>query len=241
MGSRLRGNDTLFEARLSLGPEIFLNTLLKLNMNKLSIFVISLAALSACGSKTDLNNENISAGMNAYLAKRGDLCLAKNVWPIDVTQKDVDTGGRNAIQMPVLEKLGLAKSSVATVVATEEGVSAEIKVRRYELTGEGKKYYLNKEMRSVRSDGGIKFQKGDFCAARLRLDKVVGWEEAKTDNNSRMVSVSYTYRIDAAPWTRDEDIQKVFPMVDRIVRGAGTMQLKESIKLTGEGWVAVDL
>jgi hypothetical protein len=30
-------------------------------------------------------------------------------------------------------------------------------------------------------------------------------------------------------------------MVDRIVRGAGTMQLKESFKLTGEGWVAVDL
>ncbi|MFZ6649207.1 hypothetical protein ACO0LO_26005 [Undibacterium sp. TJN25] len=216
-------------------------------MNKPSIFAIpalslaALATLAACSSKTDLNNENISAGMNTYLAKRGDLCLAKNVWPIDVTQKDVDTGGRNAIQMPVLEKLGLTKSSVATVTATEDGVSAEIKVRRYELTDEGKKYYLDKEMRSVKSDGDIKFQKGDFCAAKLSLDKVVGWEDSKTDNGSKMVAVSYTYKIDPAPWTKDADIQKVFPMVDKVVRGAGTMQLKESFKLTGDGWVAVDL
>ena len=211
-------------------------------ISALSVFSLAaLAMLAACSNKTDLNNENISAGMNTYLAKRGDLCLAKNVWPIDVTQKEVDTGGRNAIQMPILEKLGLAKSSVATVTATEEGVSADIKVRRYELTDEGKKYYLNKEMRSVKSDGDIKFQKGDFCAAKLSLDKVVGWEDSKTDNGSKMVAVSYTYKIDPAPWTSDADIQKVFPMVDKVVRGAGTMQLKESFKLTSEGWVAVDL
>lgn len=213
-------------------------------MNKFCVSIISalsLAALSACGSKTELNNQNISAGMNAYLAKRGDLCLAKNVWPIDLTQQDVDTGARNAIQMPILEKLGLVTSSVATVTATDEGRSAEIKVRRYQLSEEGKKYYLNKEMRSVKSDGDIKLQKGDFCAAKLSLDKVVGWEPVASADGSKVVAVSYTYKIDAAPWTKDADIQKVFPMVDRIVRGAGTMQLKESFKLGGDGWVAVDL
>ncbi|GGC86581.1 hypothetical protein [Undibacterium terreum] len=213
-------------------------------MNKFSISLLSVltaSTLAACSNKTDLNQDNISAGLTTYLAKRGDLCLAKNVWPIDVTQKDVDTGGRNAIQMPILEKLGLAQSSVATVTATEEGVSAEIKVRRYTLTENGKKYYLNKEMRSVRSDGDIKLQQGDLCAAKLSLDKVIGWEEAKTNDSSKMVAVSYTYKVDAAPWTADADIQKVFPMVDRVVRGAGSMVLKESFKLTGEGWVAVDL
>ncbi|MES2102879.1 MAG: hypothetical protein V4634_02590 [Pseudomonadota bacterium] len=213
-------------------------------MNRLSISLLSVltaATLTACGSKTDLNKDNLRIGLDSYLAKRGDLCLAKNVWPIDVTQKDVDTGGRNAIQMPILEKLGLAQSSVATVTASEEGVSAEIKVRRYVLTDAGKKYYLNKEMRSVKSDGDVKFQQGDLCAARLSLDQVTGWEEANTGNGEKMVSVSYTYKVDAAPWTADADIQKVFPMVDRIVRGRGSMQLKESFRLTGEGWVAVDL
>ncbi|HTD07080.1 hypothetical protein [Undibacterium sp.] len=210
-------------------------------MNQLSISLLAALALAACSSKTDLNRENISAGMNAYLAKRGDLCLAKNVWPIDVSQKDVDTGGRNAIQMPVLEKLGLVQSAVATVTATEEGVSAEIKVRRYALTEAGKKYYLNKEMRSVKSDGDIQLQQGDLCAAKLSLDQVVGWEEAKTGDGEKMVAVSYTYKVDAAPWTADADVQKVFPMVDRVVRGAGSMQLKESFKQTAAGWVAVDL
>ena len=44
--------------------------------------------------------------MNTYLEKRGDLCLAKSSWPIDVTQHEIDIGARNAVQMPVLERLG---------------------------------------------------------------------------------------------------------------------------------------
>ena len=210
-------------------------------MKTISCILFTVAALSACNSKTDLNKENLTTGMEAYLAKRGDLCLAKNVWPIDVTQREIDAGGRNAIQMPILEKMGLVSYSVATVRATADGVSADIKVRRYDLTDEGKKYYLHKEMRSIKSDGDVKFQQGDLCAAKLTLDKVVGWEVSKTSGNEKMVVVNYTYKADAAPWTKDVDVQHVFPMVDRIVKGAGTMQLQESFKLTPDGWVAVDL
>ena len=210
-------------------------------MKTISYILFTVAALSACNSKTDLNKENLTTGMEAYLAKRGDLCLAKNVWPIDVTQREIDAGGRNAIQMPILEKMGLVSYSVATVRATADGVSADIKVRRYDLTDEGKKYYLHKEMRSIKSDGDIKIQQGDLCAAKLTLDKVVGWEVSKTSGNEKMVVVNYTYKADAAPWTKDIDVQHVFPMVDRIVKGAGTMQLQESFKLTPDGWVAVDL
>jgi hypothetical protein len=48
--------------------------------------------------------------------------------------------------------------------------------------------------------------------------------------------VTYTYKVDAAPWTGDADVQKAFPMVDRVVRGAGTMQLKQNFKRTEGGW-----
>ena len=215
--------------------------LIETTMKKITCLFLSLFALSACSNHTDLNKENLSTAMPTYLAKRGDLCLAKNIWPIDVTQKEIDAGGRNAIQMPVLEKAGLVKGTIATVTATENGKSADIKVRRYELNDEGKKYYLNKEMRSLKSDGDIKIQQGDLCAAKLSLDKVVGWEASKTTGDEKMVVVNYTYQIQAAPWTKDIDVQHVFPMVDRIVKGAGTTQLQESFKLTPQGWVAVDL
>jgi len=36
-------------------------------------------------------------------------------------------------------------------------------------------------------------------------------------------------------------VQRVFPMVDRVVRGAGTMQLKQSFRRTDTGWVPAQI
>lgn len=199
------------------------------------------AALSACNKASDLNQDNLSQGMKSYLEKRGNLCLAKNTWPIDVTQKEMDAHGRNAIQMPVLEKAGLVKSSVATVTASEDGQTAQIKVMRYELTPEGKKYYLNQDVRSLRSDGEVQHHQGDFCAARLTLDRVVGWDAVNGVKDPDAVTVRYTYKIDAAPWASNPDILKVFPMIDQLLKGAGKLELQEGFKKTPQGWVAVDL
>jgi len=212
-------------------------------MNKLIIGTLCILALGACSKKSDATLENFTVGMNAYLAKRGDLCLAKYTWPIDVTQHEMDVGGRNALQMPVLEKVGLVRSSVASVEMkdADSGISATIKVKRYDLTEAGKKYYLTKAMRSAASDGTIKAQPGDFCAARLSLDKVVEWKRLKTQNDGEEAVVTYTYKIAAAPWTQDAEVQKVFPMVTRIVRGAGVVQLQETFRMTEHGWVATNL
>ena len=210
-------------------------------MNKFGIGVACLLTLAACNKKNDLNTENITSGMNAYLAKRGDLCLAKNTWPIDVTQREIDAAARNAVQMPVLEKVGLVSSSVASVDVKNEDATTTIKVNRYELTDAGKKYYLAKPIRSQGSDGSVKIQQGDFCPVRLSLDKVVGWEASKAGNSPQEIVVNYTYKVDAAPWTQDAEVQKVFPVVAGIVRGAGSVQLKEAFNLTQDGWVAQDL
>ena len=85
---------------------------------------------------------------------------------------------------------------------------------------------------SARAQGA----QGDFCAAKLSLDKVVSW-----DLQQRHAVVTYTYKVDAAPWTRDSELQKVFPMVAGVVRGAGTATLQETFTLTDKGWIAVDL
>ncbi len=36
-------------------------------------------------------------------------------------------------------------------------------------------------------------------------------------------------------------LQKVFPVVAQVIRGAGSAQLQETFKKTETGWVAVDL
>jgi hypothetical protein len=212
-------------------------------MNKYLIALSCMLALTACGNKLDANLENLTSGMNTYLSKKGDLCLGKNTWPIDVTQREMDAGARNAVQMPVLEKVGLVKSSVASVDVkdADTGLSSTIKVMRYDLTDEGKKYYLTRETHVLKAQPGINVQQGDFCAAKLTLDKIVGWELQKTDPARPEAVVTYTYKVTAAPWTANADVQKVLPMVARIVHGAGIEQLKETFRKTDQGWVSVDL
>ncbi|WP_295977244.1 hypothetical protein [uncultured Variovorax sp.] len=191
-----------------------------------TLLAVALAALGGCGpQQPEANMQNLTAAMNAYLAKKGDLCLGKTRWPIDVPQREAGTRARNALQMPVLQRLGLVSASKAMVKDDKDQEAGEIEVTRYALTEEGRKYFVDRE------------PQGDFCAAHLTLDKVVGWEAPKDAKAPSEVVVTYTYRIDAAPWTGDAEVQRVFPMVDRVVRGAGTMQLKQGFKRTDTGWV----
>lgn len=74
---------------------------------------------------------------------------------------------------------------------------------------------------------------------RLTLDQIVTRESPRRAGESQETLVSYTYKISAAEWTRDPSARKVFPMLDRIIKGAGTQKLQQRLKLTKEGWVAV--
>ncbi|HAT29550.1 MAG TPA: hypothetical protein DCW29_01460 [Janthinobacterium sp.] len=203
----------------------------------------TLLLLAACGSEQQANLANFSKGMNTYLAKRGDLCLAKNSWPIDVTPAEGSGGSRNALQMPVLEKLGLVASSAATVEHSDEaGNPSTLQVRRYQLTDSGKRFYLAREAHAQAPNNPYAAAGHDLCALKLSLDKVIGWETPTAQNKgAAAVVVTYTYKVAPAPWTSDADVRRVFPVVDSLIRGAGVMQLKEPFVLTGTGWQAQDL
>jgi hypothetical protein len=52
-------------------------------------------------------------------------------------------------------------------------------------------------------------------------------------------TVFYTYHVTAVPWALTPDALQVFPMIDKIVKGAGTLQLSQRMLLGKEGWTAV--
>src|ERR1700730_11374596 len=83
-----------------------------------------------------------------YLAKQGQLCLGKFDWPIDVSQQDIQENTRDAVQLPVLEKLGLVTSTVteAQRVGIDDNLVHTVAVKRYELTSAGRKSYLDKDI-----------------------------------------------------------------------------------------------
>ena len=208
-------------------------------MNPRLVSSLFALALLACTRSPEASHEAFSRAMNTYLAQRGDLCLAKSAWPIDVTQHEVDVGARNALQMPALEHLGLVSSSVATVELDDEGTIHRMDVRRYALTDAGRRYVVT---RPAAAATGTAPARSDFCAAKLSLDKVVGWKlNGAANDAARTATVTYTYRVEAAPWTGDPAIRQVFPVVAGVIRGAGSAQLQETFAATDEGWVAVDL
>ena len=182
---------------------------------------------------------NFRSGMLAYLKARGDLCLGKQ-FPIDVSEREMTLGSRNALQMPVLERAGLVTSREEMgEVSTEDG-PVPTKVRRYRLTDAGQRYYLSRPVPGETNQDGQPVVRSDLCAAKFSLDQVVSFELSPSVEHAGAV-VSYTYNVEAAPWTREPEVRQVFPAVEHVISGEHTAQLKEAFTLTEAGWVASEL
>jgi hypothetical protein len=202
----------------------------------------SLLLMTACShDKQTLDHANVAKAMADYFQKRGDLCLAKSEWPIDVSAEERGAGSRNGLQMPELERLGLVESSAALVErSAEDGSKSTVKVTRYRLTAIGNRYYLPRAPHKYPTANRYATVGHDLCAAKLSLDKIVGWENPVA-NGPREAVVTYTYKVEPAPWTADAGVRQAFPVVDTIIRGAGVLQLKETLVLSDGAWEAKDL
>jgi hypothetical protein len=193
-----------------------------------ALLVSLLAALlpigggGACaGSKrtTDASAASFTAGVEAYLREGGDLCVARPSWPVDVTESDRQLGTRDAVQLPVLERLDVVAGRRLTIQGQP--------VTRYSLTARGRARFVDR--------------RADLCVATISLDKVVSWELYPDARNPTSATVNYTYRVDTPAWMRDPEALRVFPAVARVIAGAGTAQLAEGFTLTVGGWVANEL
>ena len=202
--------------------------------------LLCFSSVAFCANSTESDQTILSTALEKYLAQQGNFCLGKYSWPIDLTESDFKMGTREALQMPVLEKQGLVVSSYVSVMRKVDDKEQKVLVKRHELTEAGKKFYLSKETQNTTSSGEKIMHHGDFCAAKLSLNTIVRWDKPEVHGENKETTVAYTYKIAAAKWTQDPEIQKVFPMLARIVKGEGTLQLKQRFRFSGESWVAVN-
>ena len=194
---------------------------------------LAVSALAACSGKADpraATRENFEAGLRSFLADGNDqICLAMYDWPIDLTEAEAGANARHAVQLPVFEKLGLARSTIVPVPKSEDNPDGAIK--RYTLTDEGRKYY--KAHAHTGRDGHA--HTADFCVAQISVARVDSWDIDKSS-----AAVNYTYHIAAAPWMQDPDASRVLPMVARVIKGAdGGLKMRQGFTLTDKGWVAL--
>ncbi|HEY4370155.1 MAG TPA: hypothetical protein VGN07_23185 [Steroidobacteraceae bacterium] len=209
------------------------------------IALLPLCAFAAAdGGSADSVAKSLKSAMERQLTENGTVCLGKFDWPIEVSEPDFQEHTRDAVQMPVLEQLGLVTASKGLVLrrtaATEESPATEEKlaVTRYALTEAGRRYYLAKN--ATTGTGASKVEHHyDLCPVRLSLDKVVRWDEPTAVGATPETTLTYTYKATSADWVKDPGVQKVFPVLDRLIKGAGTLQLQQRMRLTKEGWVAL--
>ena len=206
--------------------------------------LIALALLAACHDEQAQRptRDNFTAALDDYLARRGNLCIAKYDWPIAVTEADRQGHSPDAQQMPVLEALGLASGRDTSVTRQgTDGVAATLPAREYALTSAGQKYYLHVPV-VVATPTQHATHPADFCVARLTLDRLFGWETPQTIAGRTVTSLLFSYRIvELAPWMATPEARRAFPMAIRSIDNAGVLQLRLGVHLTTDGWVADEL
>jgi hypothetical protein len=204
--------------------------------------VLSTLPIQGCATKKDASEKNFSVALDVYLAKRGQLCLGiASKWPIDVDERERGTTIGRAPVMAALEKVGLVRSHETETEYPPPLSSSlvETKVLRYDLTDEGKKFYIEKEHLGL---AGQKETQGDLCYGQQMLDKIVKWEGPVAVGDYKEVSVFYTYKIEnLANWVTNPEFQRLFPGAALTINDAGKTMLDQALTLTNQGWEAKGL
>jgi hypothetical protein len=195
----------------------------------------------------------MNQAVSRYLVDHGDLCLGKFAWPRVVTPEDRQARTNDAVQLPVLERLGLVKSTVVpastavTVIESDPpksppetvGSSSPEPARSYALTTKGQRYHLLKRHEVVGLHGEREERDQDLCVARLSLDRVVKWTPPEPMHGTLESAVHYTYHVQSADWMADPDARRVFPVADRIIRGQGNLLMSVNVQWRDGNWVPV--
>ncbi len=181
----------------------------------------------------------LTQALREFLSQRGDICLSKYDWPIEVSARDVATGTRNAVQLPVMERQGLVESENGFVVFKDGDKEEKVPARRYRLTDLGKRSYKARETRSRARDGGEVTHHGDLCAGRIVLSEWVWIRVPAVPGGGRDTAIaSYRYRYQPEPWVDNEAIRRVFPMIDQVIKGQGSLEMMQRFHFDGVNWVA---
>ena len=207
--------------------------------NLLCVMVFGTLLLVGCGSKNDANEKNLSDATNAYLVKKGQLCLAiATKWPVDLQDSDRGPGNVKGSEMASLEKIGLVRAQETEIEVTPLSGARPVKVKvlRYELTDDGKKFYQEKEAPGLI---GQKESRGDLCFGQQALDSVIKTEGPITVGDKKEMTLYYTYKIEnLADWAKSPDVQNTFPGIVSTINGAGKTTLNQNLILTDHGWAA---
>ena len=175
------------------------------------------------------DRHTLTRAVTHYLSEHGDLCIGKFTWPRVVTPQDVQARTNDAVQLPVLERLGLVASA-----APPDGSGT-----RYTLTDKGRQYYLRRRRITLGAHDLPVEHDEDLCLAHLSLDKVIKWSPPEEAHGHLETVVRYTYHVKPVDWMSDPQARQAFPVVDRIIRNEGSLLMSVNVQLQDGQWKPV--
>ncbi|MGA2191410.1 MAG: hypothetical protein ABSH33_23080 [Steroidobacteraceae bacterium] len=193
----------------------------------------------AQANMTQPGERALTSAVTQYLSDHGDLCVGKFTWPRIVTPEDRLAATNDAVQLPVLERLGLVEStefSAAQGSHPKATAATAETARRYALTAKGRQYYLQRKRITLGAHDQPVEHDEDLCVAHLTLDRVVKWSPPERAHGHLETMVHYTYHIKSADWMADTEARRVFPIVDRIIRGQGNLLMSVNVQLRDGTW-----
>lgn len=200
--------------------------------------LVVLILLAACDSVRKPNAANFTQAINQSLAKHGETCTSiGRQFPIDIPASFPQSQNGFGPQLTALEGAGLVSETDTTAVVhgmldSLRGTAPPQRVRRYQLTPEGQKYF--------KQVPGAFGQTGGFCYGQKIVDSVVKWSDPMTVNGASQTEITYTYRIaNLAGWAEQPAIQQAFPDIKAAVDGTSKTSATVGLQLTDNGWEAV--
>lgn len=201
----------------------------------ITVPLLALAMLAGCVAQHSApapiqRPEAFAVAVQKFLNDKGGYCLGKPDWPRLVTDLDRRKHKPDALQMPVLEHLGVVSGALE---------AADPANTLYSLTAAGRKFYVDYAPNSGAAPDQAFAHPGDLCVAQLRVVKVTTWTPVQLADGIATTTVSYTYEIaDAAPWTDTAEFRRVFPLVAEILSSGDKLEMMLPLQWTGRAWVA---
>jgi hypothetical protein len=187
--------------------------------------------LTACNSAKNPSDTNFRIAINQYLAKHGRACTwIGQPFPVDVSELEQKSQSGTGPEMAALEAAGLVRSSDTVVVTPGVfGPGAPHRVKRYEPTAEGQRYF--------QQVAAVLGQSAGFCYGDKTVDAIVKWTEPVKAGTYSQTEGTYTYKIaDLAPWAQQPDVQREFGDVRATINGISKSNEVIDLQLTNQGW-----
>lgn len=203
--------------------------------NYVLVPILSLFLLSACNDARKPGNSTFTAAINQYLAIHGKACApVDRTFPVDVPRAEENDPYGIGPKLAILAQAGLVRGSDTTAVVHGmltllRGSAPPQPVRRYELTGEGEKYF--------QQIVGALGQTSGFCYGQKSVDSIVKWTEPLTTGPYSQTEVTYTYKlVNLAAWAERPEVQRAFPDIGATISGASKTNEVAGLQLTNKSW-----